>query len=368
MIIYRYLTREILLTMLTVIGVVLVIAMGWRFSGYLRDAAGGNITQDILFLIMLYKLPVFLELIIPLSFFLGIMIAYGRLYVDSEMVVLEACGLSPARLIWITMLLAILIMAITACLSLWLKPIGEAKLELLFKSQRGLTEFDMLAPGRFQMLRSGRRVTYTEELDDKGDLANVFITELKNQDQAGPKDAIVVVASSGSQVVDKETGNRFLLLKDGSRYSGIPGKTSYQIVEYEGYGQLLAKETAAERKPGLTTIPTIELWQDPTPRNFAELQWRVSIFLLVPILGLMAVPLSRVNPRQGRFSRLAPGLALSFLYVLLLSAMRAAIEKGQLPVTLGLWWIHLVFLGFALLLFGKVDLSFRYLKASREDA
>jgi lipopolysaccharide export system permease protein len=354
--------------MLTVIGVVLVIAMGWRFSGYLREAAGGHITQDILFLIMLYKLPVFLELIIPLSFFLGIMIAYGRLYVDSEMVVLEACGMSPARLVSITMALGSVILVITAFTSLWLKPIGEARLELLFKGQRGLTEFDMLAPGRFQMLRSGRRVTYTEILDDKGDLANVFITEHKNPESAGPKDAVIVVASSGSQVVDKNSGDRFLLLKDGARYAGIPGKTNYQVVEYEGYGQLLAKETASERKPELTTIPTIDLWRDLTPSHIAELQWRVSVFLLVPILGLMAVPLSRVNPRQGRFSRLVPGLALSFLYVLLLSTMRAAIEKGQLPVTIGLWWIHLVFLFLCLALFKGMDMSFHYVKRDREKA
>jgi lipopolysaccharide export system permease protein len=340
---------------------VLVIAMGWRFSGYLREAASGDITRDILFLIMFYRLPGFLELIIPLSFFLGIMIAYGRLYVDSEMVILEACGMSPARLLWITMLLALVIMVITACTSLYLKPIGAEKLQLLFKGQRGLTEFDMLAPGRFQMLSSGRRVTYTEKLDDEGDLLNVFITELKNQGEMGPKDATVIVASSGSQVVDKETGNRFLLLKDGSRYSGIPGKTDYQVIEYEGYGQLLARESPTERRRHRTAIPTIELWQDPTPRNFAELQWRVSIFLLVPILGLIAVPLSRVNPRQGRFSRLAPGLAMSFLYVLLLSTMRAAIEKGQLPITVGLWWVHLVYLLVGLGLFRNTDMSFRYL-------
>lgn len=351
MIINRYLTREILLTMLTVTGVVLVIAVGWRFSGYLREAAVGSITKDILFLIMLYKLPDFLELILPLSFFLGIMLAYGRLYVDSEMVVLEACGMSPRRLLKTTMRLAVVIMLITAGISLWLKPTGEAKLERLFEGQRSLTEFDTLAPGRFQMLGSGRRVTYTEGLDD-GKLENVFMTELKNLQQVGPKDAILILADSGDQIVDEDTGNRFLLLKNGVRYSGIPGKADFQVIEYEEYGQLLAKEHARAKARRRTAIPTIELWQDPTPRNLSELQWRISIFLLVPILGLMAVPLSRVNPRQGRFSRLAPGLALSFLYVLLLSATRAAIEKEQIPVTVGLWWVHLIFLGFGFGLFG----------------
>ena len=45
--------------MLAVAGVVLVISMGWRFSGYLNEAATGRLTQDVLFLIMMYRLPGF---------------------------------------------------------------------------------------------------------------------------------------------------------------------------------------------------------------------------------------------------------------------------------------------------------------------
>ncbi|MEX1237192.1 MAG: LptF/LptG family permease, partial [Pseudomonadales bacterium] len=85
MILFRYFAREIFTTMLAVAGVVLVISMGWRFSGYLSEAASGLITRDVLFLVMAYRLPGFLELIIPISFFLAIMLAYGRLYADSEM-------------------------------------------------------------------------------------------------------------------------------------------------------------------------------------------------------------------------------------------------------------------------------------------
>jgi lipopolysaccharide export system permease protein len=344
MIIRRYLIREILFNMFTVAGIVLVIAMIWRFSSYLREAASGGVTQDILFLIMLYKLPSFLELIVPLSFFLGIMLAYGRLYVDSEMVVLEACGLSPSRLVWITMLMAFFIMLLTAATSFWLKPLGEQQLEVLFKSQRGLTEFDTLAPGRFQTLSSGKRVTYTEDLEEDGDLGGVFINELIENPIAGPQTANTIVAESGSQVVDEATGNRFLLLKNGSRYTGVPGTRDYRVIEYEEYGQLVSRESGQDRKRRLKAMDTIELWRDQTPRNFAELQWRFSLVLLVPFMGLIAVPLSRVNPRQGRFSRLVPGLALSFLYVLLLSVLKSALEKEQVPPMFGLWWVHLAFL------------------------
>jgi lipopolysaccharide export system permease protein len=349
--------------MLTVASVVLVITVGWRFSSYLREAASGEVTKDILFLIIMYKMPGFLELILPLSFFLGIMLAYGRIYVDSEMVVLEACGMSPNQLLWITTSLAIVIMLLTAGTTFWLKPLGEQKLEQLFLGQSSLTEFDTLAPGRFQALSSGRRVTYTEELNKNGDLANVFINEIAEVGAPGAQETRTIVAASGSQVVDDETGNRFLVLKNGARYSGMPGQQDYRVIQYEEYGQLLARERATGRKRRIYAMDTMALWSDKTAVNMAELQWRLSIVLLVPILGLISVPLSRVNPRQGRFSRLVPGLALSFLYVALLSMMKSAIEKGQLPVTAGIWWVHALFLVAGLLLL-KLNSSRRWRKWS----
>ncbi len=350
-IVRRYLTREILFNMITVAVVVLVITVGWRFSSYLREAASGEVTQDILFLVIMYKMPGFLELILPLSFFLGIMLAYGRFYVDSEMVVLEACGMSPNQLLWITMSLAIVIMLLTAGTTFWLKPLGEQQLEQLFLGQKSLTEFDTLAPGRFQSLSSGRRVTYTEKLNKNGDLENVFINEIADAGAPGAQETRTIVAATGSQVVDEETGSRFLLLKNGARYWGMPGQRDYRVIEYEEYGQLLARENATGRKRRVYAMDTQVLWANQTPVNMAELEWRLSIVLLVPILGLISVPLSKVNPRQGRFSRLVPGLALSFLYVALLSMMKSAIEKEQLPVTAGIWWVHaaFIFLGLVLL-------------------
>jgi lipopolysaccharide export system permease protein len=158
LILYRYFAREVFTTMLAVAGVVLVISMGWRFSGYLNEAAAGGLTKDVLILMMLYRLPGFLELILPISFFLSIMLTYGRLYVDSEMVVLESTGMSPLKLINITLTFSMVVMALTGAIALFLKPVGEARFETLFSDQRNMTEFDTLAPGRFQS-RSGKRVT-----------------------------------------------------------------------------------------------------------------------------------------------------------------------------------------------------------------
>ena len=218
--------------MLAVASIVLVISMGWRFSGYLNQAASGTLTKDILFLIMAYRLPGFLELIVPISFFLAIMLAYGRLYVDSEMVILESCGMSPARLMVMTLNLSLVVMVLTGAISLWLKPAGEEKAEALFADQRKLTELDMLGPGRFQILRSGERVTYAERIDDDGNLTEVFINEYRNSKSHGIKEVVTLQAESGTTMVDAN-GTRFLVLKDGTRYSGEPGSRDYQVIEYE---------------------------------------------------------------------------------------------------------------------------------------
>ncbi len=98
-------------------------------------------------------------------------------------------------------------------------------------------------------------------------------------------------------------------------------------------------------------MPTQQLIQDPTARNLSELHWRISVIFMVPIIAVLAVPLSRVNPRQGRFTRLVPGMIICFFYVVVLSTGRSAIEKGQIPAEFGLWWVHAIFVLITALMF-----------------
>ena len=231
-------------------------------------------------------------------------------------------------------------MLLTAMFSLWLKPAGEAEVEMLFADQRNLTEFDMLAPGRFQNLRSGKRVTYAEDIEDQGTMRGVFINETEGSDtRFDVTKSVTVKAQSGETLIDSG-GNRFLVLKNGTRVTGRPGKLDFQTIEYEEYGQLIQKEQAEQRRRKRTAISTSTLLDEPTLRNVSEFHWRISIVLAVPLIGLMAIPLSKVNARQGRLSRLVPGMLLCFLYIVGLSAARSALERGQTPESAGLWWGH----------------------------
>ena len=343
MILFRYFAREVFVSMLAVTCIVLAISMGWRFSGYLTDAANGLLSKNVLFLLMAYRLPGFLELIVPIGFYLSVMLTYGRFHADSEMVVLESCGMSPARLIGVTLILSLIVAFLTALVTLWLKPLGEREVELLFTGQRNLTEFDTLAPGRFQTLRSGKRVTYAEDFTAEGELSRVFINEYRETNFFGPKNVNTVVSETGRTQVDA-TGSRFLVLNDGYRYSGQPGQKNYQIIEYEEYGQLIAKEVAEKRERRRRAKKLVELVGSKDIRDIAELQWRISIILMIPVIALMAIPLSRVNPRQGRFTRLVPGMIICFLYIIILSSARSSLASKNMPIEVGMWWVHGIFI------------------------
>lgn len=350
MILFRYFAREVFVTMLAVTGIVLVISMGSRFSGYLNEAASGLLSKDVLFLLMAYRLPGFLELILPISFFLSIMLVYGRFHVDSEMIVLESCGMGPRRLIGLTLVLSFAVALLTAMVTLWMKPMGERKVEQLLAGQRNLTEFDTLAPGRFQTLRSGKRVTYAEDFTDKGELSHVFINEYKETNFYGPKNVNIVVAETGETQIDA-SGNRFLVLNDGYRYSGQPGQKNYQVIKYEEYGQLIEKEVAEKRDRRQRAKYPHELLNSADVKDIAELQWRASVIFMIPVIALMAIPLSRVNPRQGRFTRLVPGMIICFLYIISLSSARSSLGRENLPIEAGLWWVHGIFIVITYLIF-----------------
>ncbi|WEW98045.1 LPS export ABC transporter permease LptF [Pseudomonas nitroreducens] len=350
MIVFRYLSREVLITMSAVSAVLLVIIMSGRFIKYLAQAAQGLLDPGSLFMIMGVRLPGFLQLILPLGLFLGILLAYGRLYLDSEMTVLTATGMSQQRLLAITLAPALFIALLVAWLSLWLAPQGITQMQLLLNKQDAMTEFDTLAPGRFQSMRDGTRVTYTETLaNERTELGGVFISD-KNRPRNGKDGGTsVLVGATGVQEIHAD-GSRYLILKDGYRYDGTPGQADYREIKYDTYAALLPKPEVSSEIDDRDAIPTSDLLGSDDPRMRSELQWRLSIPLLVFVVTVLAVPLSRVNPRQGRFLKLLPAVLLYMAYLALLIAGRGMLDKGKIPMALGLWWIHGIFLAIGLLL------------------
>jgi len=320
--------------MAAVTGILLMILMSSRLIYQLTAAAAGKIPLEIVFFTLLLRMPSFLEMILPLSLFIAILLAYGRLYAESEMTVLTATGFSNTRLLGYTLLPAGIITLLVAFFSLYLSPLGAQKMEDLYRKQATMTEFELLVPGRFQSTDKGSRVTYTEGLSaDKSQMNNVFIADGNT----------ILLAQTGTQKVNPDTGSRFLELHNGKRFDIAPGKLDVEILDFDLYGVKIADEQAERRKIKKEAVPTSELLGSDQARHVSQLQWRFSLIIMVPICAMIAFPLSKVNPRQGRFARLFPAIILFMVYITLLISLRGMLSKGDISPAIGMWWVHGVY-------------------------
>ncbi|MYM62985.1 LPS export ABC transporter permease LptF [Pseudomaricurvus sp. HS19] len=344
MIIFRYLAREVLVSMFAVSGVLLLIIMSGRFVKYLADAAAGKLDPGVLFAIIGFRLPGFLELILPLGLFIAFLLAYGRLYMESEMVVLSACGMSPRRLMYYSLSLALVVALLVASLSLVISPLGVARAEAIFLQQSQRSEFDHLTPARFQKTQGGASVTYADELSsDRKQMLKVFIAEMDTAEEGEAIDLAVIRAASGEQVIDEATGQRYLQLTDGYRYSGQPGDADYRVVHFDHYRQLLeVNSKSSKRSKRADSRPTRELLTADDSEGVAALHWRLSLPVLVVVVTLLAVPLSKTNPRQGRYVQMIPAILIYIIYLVSLNAARGAVEESDASPWSSIWLVHVV--------------------------
>ena len=357
MIIFRYLAREVLATMFAVSFILLLILLSGHFARLLSEAAAGKLDAGVLFTVIGFMSLRFLEIILSLGLFIGIILSYGRLYVDSEMTVMSACGISDKRLVLYTFVMALPVAMMVGVISLFLAPYGYKITHQIVAEQRNRTDFETIQPARFNRTQGGAAISYAESIsDDKKQLNFVFMAQINSG--ASDEDPEILTAQSGETRVDAVSGEKYLVLKNGRRYSGTPGELDYEIVDFKEYHQVLPQADYHLPKRKITKGQSvIELWGDKSTEAQAAIHWRLSLPVLVIIIAIMAVPLSKTKPRKGRYNKLVPSILTYVLYVFLLQYVRGEAEKpGGLSPYL-LWYVHGVFVVVAYLLFQSAGLS-----------
>ncbi|OGT05920.1 MAG: LPS export ABC transporter permease LptF [Gammaproteobacteria bacterium GWE2_37_16] len=351
MIISRYLSKEIGSVLLGTTFLLFVIFLCNQLLSYMRAAAIGHLSLKAVLLLVSLQMPVLLTLLLPLSLFIGILLAYGRLYAESEMVVLFSCGVSIRALFRIVLTFAFFVMILVAVLSLWIAPKMEAYSTNIVAANKG-EALDLLIPGRFSPVADGNWVFYVDEINKESKKMNwVFAAQKPERSAvAGAKKTWGVVFSQGGYQKYDEYGNKFIVLTNGNRYIGLPGRKDYQITKFGEYGVRL-DSGQKNLHFGENALTTKTLWQGRfNPAYVAELNWRISFPIAVFILSLFAVPLSKVNPRYGRYFSLLPGVFCYALYFNLMFLGRVWLIKGSVPLWFGMWWVHVLMLMAALLI------------------
>lgn len=349
MILTRYLAKEVYTTMLATLVVLLLIFLSNQFVRYMHFAAGGEISSHQVGTLLLLQLPILLAILLPLSLFVAILLAYGRLYADSEIVILSACGVSPAKLLTTTLSFSAAVVVIVAVLALWINPKVYNYYDQILSGATA-NKLELLIPNQFSSIGKGQWVFYVgDAADDKTKLKRVFAAEEPEAVTNQTNHSLgVVMANSAQQRVDPNTGDVYIVLTNGYRYSGIPGQKDYQVIKYDEYGTQLPQSTE-KWQPDASSSPTLMLWQKRHDQlNAAELHWRIGLPLSAIILTLLATPLSRIKPKKGRYAQLAPAILFYIMYVDFMFLARAWMKKGILSPMLGMWWVHGLMLVIAL--------------------
>jgi len=335
--------------------VLLMIAISGQLASLFGKVVEGILTVDTVLSMLWLKVLATLVFILPLSLYLGILLAFSRLYKDSEMVVLAACGMGKFRILRAVLGLAIFMMILQAALTLIIAPWAEVRSQQIYAEVEAQSDVKGIVPGRFKELQEGIGVLYVQEAnEERTKIKNLFVQEYDQNTMA------VISSSSGRQYVDDETGDRFVVLEDGSRYEGRPGKDNYAIIKFEEHGVRVKERDAAAIRYKHKSTPTADLYRSNKPGDTAELQSRISSAILCFVLTLLAVPLSRTSPRQGRYAKLAIALLLYITYTNLLNVARAWLTKGDISPVVGLWWVHLIMIGIGLVMLFKQS-GFKYM-------
>lgn len=330
----RYILREVTLTWFAVTAVLLVILVTNQLARVLERAAEGHFPREVVFALIGFSSLQNLTVLIPVGLLLAIVLAFGRLYHEGEMAAVHACGVGLLRLYLPVLSLTFLLAGFLAWLALELAPRAAERVQALRATALRDAQFGNLEPGRFRTVGGSGAVFYAAAIDADGTLRDVFMKRGDGQRIE------IAVAQRARHHVSEDGLLHTLVLEQGRRYEGVAGSRNFRITEFDEHGipVRLPESDIAASDAELKSTAALLASSDAGDR--AELQWRLSMPLMAFVLTVLAVPLARLRPRQGRYARIGLAILLYFLYSNLLSAAKVWLAKGVSPPALGLWWVH----------------------------
>ena len=335
LLIERHLLRQFALSVAAVAAVLLLVGLGGLLVDLMAKIASGKVPAGLLLSQLGLRSVQVLPLLLPLALFIGLLLAVGRLYGDSEMAVLSSVGLGPQRLWRPLALVTAVVAGVIAVSSLWLAPTGARIARDMVETAKRSFLVAGLEAGRFIELPGRAGVLYVGELSTDG---TKFRQMFVQSERDGRLD--VITATEGELLVKGDT-ERYLRLRDGFRVEGTLDSKDFRLLRF---GQNELRVPDAEPDDGadeLEARSTRRLLSQPDAAARAELHWRIATPLLTLVLGVLALPLGRGEPRQARYGRILAALLIYVNAMMLLMLGKGWLATSVLPTWAGLWWLLL---------------------------
>ncbi|MCG6916701.1 MAG: LPS export ABC transporter permease LptF [Deltaproteobacteria bacterium] len=334
MIIDRYLIREISKPLIAICAFLVVIFASYRAAQYLAEAVAGLISGKTVLYLVLLKIAIAMEVLLPTTLYLSVVIVIGRLYEDSEMTALFACGVGIGRVFRAVIYLSVPLAILVACLSLYVRPWAYQQSYVLTAMAKTALDIGKWKEGNFYKIPGMNRVIYADRIEqEKKRAEGVFI-------QSDQGDRVqVIYAKEVQQYSDDSNGKPLLIFRDGYLYefsrTGEQGhfmkfKQSTMSIYFGKTKPLEYKRKAA---------PTLQLARSNDLEDIAEYQWRLSTPISTLLLALLAIPLSRTAPRRGKYAKLVTAVLVLAVYYNTSAMAKDWVEQGVVGPVVGIWWV-----------------------------
>lgn len=298
MIIQRYILKEVILTWVAVTFVLTLIYAIGLFIRFLSAAAAGSLQADVVFILIGLRFITSSTILIPISLYLSILLALGRLYKDSEMTALMACGVGINVAMGTIVKLSLLVFSILMVVSFYTAPWAERQLTKTKAYAEATADITAIASGRFKTVSKANLVFYAERIgENKKEMEKVFA---QREDNGVTQ---LITANKAYQTNDKDTGERFIVFEDGYMYEGSPGRADFKVTKFHKNGVRIPRPKVSLnswRKPARLSS---ELFKSDKISDKAIVQWRLALPLTTLFLSVLAVLLSRSDPRRGQFAK-----------------------------------------------------------------
>lgn len=330
----RYVLREVAQVWFAVTAILILILASNSLVRMLGKVVEGELAGHVVLPFFLLQFTNYFVTLIPLGLFLALLLAFGRLYAESEMAALGACGIGLARLFRPVVILGVVGAGMTAVLTLWASPWAERASEEISVRVAAESQFAGLAPGRFNRVGDGV-VLFAETRADDGGLREVFVVS-----PAAEGGSHIVRARAAGERIDPESGRRYLEFTDGHRYTSNPGSNVARSTTFAEHGIHIPSRRIEISGSDAGGMSITRLLAQGQAEHIAEFQWRISLPIACFFLALAALPLSYTTPRKGRYGKIAVALLLYLAYSNLLVFARDMVEEEAVSRVVGMWWVH----------------------------
>jgi lipopolysaccharide export system permease protein len=341
----RYFLREIASSVIATVIVLLVIVAGGTMARVLQQVANGSYPASVMFEVLGLRMLSALSALLPLALFLGVLVALGRMYRDSEMLVLASSGMGRRGLLRPAAMLAVPAAILVGLVSLWLGPWAERTGTALVDAANRSVIAAGLDAGRFTELPGKGGIIFVDSMSRDGSrLGRVFSASDTPADKTHPERITVITARRGQLYQENNGADRFLALFDGWRFEVPLGQDNWTRMRYKRNDTALSAIAPDADDAGDPTAAarSMTLVRAHDPASRAELAWRIAAPVTALVLALLALPLARQTPRESRQGRLLLAVLAYFLYVSLVTLGKAMIEQGKWSGSAPIWALHLL--------------------------